>query len=461
MFEAKTYTERRKILREKVGSGIILFPGNDDVGMNCKDNTFHFRQDSTFLYYFGIDQPGLAGAIDENGEAILFGNELTLDHIIWMGNQPSLAERASRAGIYTVKPLSTLTGHFSGEQVHIIPPYRPEHTLKYAEWLQISPSQVEDKVSEELIKAIVSMRSYKTEEEVQEIEKAVNTTIDMHFAAMSGAKAGMKESEVVGLVHGTAISSGGNLSFPIIGSKNGQILHNHYHGNTIQEGDLFLCDSGAETTMHYAGDMTRTFPVGNSFTSKQKEIYDIVVNAHLSAMEVLKPGVLYRDVHLLAAQKIAEGLRQVGIMKGDPEEAVKEGAHALFFPHGLGHMMGLDVHDMENLGEDLVGYTPELKRSKQFGLSALRLGRALEKNFVLTVEPGIYFIPELIDVWSKEKKHASFIDYQKLESYLDFGGIRVEDDVVITHDGYRKLGKDLARTSDEVEAVRQGNLHLA
>ncbi|NMM50375.1 aminopeptidase P family protein [Marinigracilibium pacificum] len=456
MFQPDTYTTRRKELRQKVSDGIILLIGNEDSSMNYKDNHYHFRQDSSFLYFFGLDLQNLVAVIDENGQAILFGDDFTIDQIIWTGKQPSMHECGSKVGVQNTKPLRELTHYLSSKKkVHFLPPYRPEQAIKLAEWLSIPLNKVSEHKSVELIRAIVSLREIKTDEEIIEIEKAVNTTVKMHTAAIKYGKPGIKESEVVAKVHAEAIADGGNLSFPIIGTINGNTLHTYYHGNTIQDGDLFLCDSGAETSMRYAGDMTRTFPVGPKYTSRQKEIYDIVLNAHLTAIEALKPGVLFKDIHLLACKTLVDGLKQINLMQGDTEEAVANGAHTMFFQCGLGHMMGLDVHDMENLGEQYVGYTNDLTKSTEFGLKSLRLGKALKKGFVLTVEPGIYIIPDLIDLWSKTKKNEEFINYGNLQKYRDFGGIRIEDDFLITEKGYKLLGKPLARTTEEIEDLKR------
>ena len=300
------------------------------------------------------------------------------------------------------------------------------------------------------------MASIKDAEEIEQIEKAVTISGNMHVATMMAAKAGMKEAELAGIAEGIAVSGGGHLAYPIILTINGQTLHNHYHGNTLQSGQLVLGDFGAETSMHYAGDITRTYPVDKTFTTQQKEIYQIVLNALESSIAALKPGVRYLDVHLAAARIIAAGLKDLGLMKGDIDEAVAQGAHAMFFPHGLGHMLGLDVHDMEDLGEDLVGYTEELKRSTQFGLKSLRLARALQAGFVLTVEPGCYFIPELIDQWQADGKFTDFINYDQLEKYRSFSGVRIEDNVLVTENGSRILGEPIPKTIEAVEQVRAG-----
>jgi len=461
MFSAEVYKERRRKLRDKVGSGTILLLGNDESSINFKDNWYHFRQDSTFLYFYGINLPGLTAVINcDSGEEIIFGDELTMDHIVWTGPQPTIAELASQSGVEKTLPTSKISSNF-GNKVHYLPPYRTHNQYKLSGWLSKPMSSVVSEASTTLIKAVVALRSYKTQEELNEIEKAVNITSAMHLGAMQFTKPGMVEAEVVGKIHQIAIAGGGNLSFPVIYTKNGQILHNHYHGNTLKENDLVLCDCGAETSMGYAGDMTRTFPAGTKFTSRQRELYQVALNAHEAAIAALKPGIKYKDVHLLASKTLVEGLTEVGLMKGNADEAVAAGAHTMFFQCGLGHMMGLDVHDMEDLGEQYVGYTESFKKSTEFGLKSLRLGKELEENFVITVEPGIYIIPELIDMWKAENKYADFINYDVLETYKDFGGIRIEEDFAITSDGARLLGKPVAKTIEDIERVRQESLELA
>jgi Xaa-Pro aminopeptidase len=457
MFAKETYTHRRNLLKKTAGSGILLFLGNDECGMNYEDNTYDFRQDSTFLYYFGLPYAGLSAVINiDEDDTIIFGDEISIDHIVWMGTQPTLKEKSEKVGIEKNLPAGKLpeylkTAGEKGQTIHFLPPYRTEHILKLQEWLHLPRPQ--QKPSVEFIKAVVNMRNYKSAEEVAEIEKACNITSDMHIAAMKALRTGMKEYEIAGLIAQTALASGGKLSFPTIATINGQILHNHYHGHTVKENDMLLIDAGAETEMGYAGDMSSTIPAGKKFTSGQKEIYDIQVASHLAAVEALRPGAYFKDIYDLSAQIICEGMKSLGIMQGDSAEAVRLGAHALFFPCGLGHMMGLDVHDMENLGEVWVGYDGEAK-STQFGRKSLRLARKLEPGFVLTIEPGIYFIPELIDQWKLEKKFTGFIHYDKLESYRNFGGIRNEEDYLITETGARRLGKKIPLTTEEVEALR-------
>ena len=457
MFTKETYTARRDALKKNIGSGLVLFIGNDDYGLNYEDNAFRYRQDSTFLYYFGLPYAGLNAIIDiDNVREIIFGNELTIDDIVWMGIQPTLKEKSASVGIDTIRPADEIADYLAqaaqkGRTIHYLPPYRAEHRLKLLAWLDIKPGSEQPSVP--FIRAIVNQRSYKTDEEIAEIEKACNTTADMHLTAIRMVRPGIRESEVVAAVTEVALAAGGDLSFPVIGTINGQTLHNHYYGNTIREGDLFLMDAGAETAMGYAGDATSTIPAGNRYSTHQKEIYDIVVASHREAAAALRPGVPFSDVYDLSARVIVEGLKGLGFMRGDAAEAVQAGAHALFYPHGLGHMMGLDVHDMKNLGEIWVGYDGQPK-STQFGRKSLRLARKLEPSFVLTIEPGIYFIPELIDRWRAEKRFEEFINYDKVATYKNFGGIRNEEDYLITDSDARRLGKPIPKTTEEIEALR-------
>lgn len=457
MFSIQTYKQRQQELLKKVNSGLIVLMGNDESPMNYTDNTYHFRQDSTFLYYFGISKPGLTALLDcENATVSLFGDDYSIDDIVWMGNQPSIQDLASYCGVDITGSIKDLNKCISKSKVklHYLPQYRSENILKLMDMTESSVQEIKGGASKELIKAVVSQRNYKTAEELIEIEKAVDTTVDMHVAAMKLLRPGMKELAVVAEVEKIARSSGGEISFPTIATINGQTLHNHYHGNTVKEGQLFLLDCGAETSMGYAGDLSSTFPVGKKFSDIQKDIYSLTLKAHYASVESLKPGTAYKEVHRAACLAIAEGLKEMGLMKGDIESAVNAGAHALFFPCGTGHMMGLDIHDMENLGEDLVGYDGEAK-STQFGLKSLRLGRKLEPGFVLTIEPGIYFIPELTDLWRSQNKFTEFLNYNEIEKFLGFGGIRNEEDYLITPDGNRILGsKKKPMLIEEVEALR-------
>lgn len=457
MFAKETYIQRRALLKKNIGSGVLLFLGNDEQGLHYEDNTFRYRQDSTFLYYFGLSFAGLSAIIDiDEDKEIIFGDELTIDHIVWMGTQPTLKEKSGRVGITEVMPSAEIMNYLhkavrKGQTVHYLPPYRAEHKLKLMEWLGIPPARQEGSVP--FIRAIVAQRSYKSAEEVEEIEKACNVTADMHITAMKVLRSGMYEYEVVAEMNRVAESNNCELSFATIATVNGQTLHNHYHGNKVKPGDLFLIDAGAEVESGYAGDMSSTVPADKTFTPRQRAVYEIQNAMHLEAVKALCPGIPYMDVYDLSARVMVEGMKELGLMKGNAEDAVREGAHALFYPHGLGHMMGLDVHDMENLGEIWVGYNGQPK-STQFGRKSQRLAIPLELGFVHTVEPGIYFIPELIDLWKGEKKFKDFINYDKVEEYRNFGGIRNEEDYLITETGARRLGKKIPLTPEEVEALR-------
>ncbi|MHA4896847.1 aminopeptidase P family protein [Pedobacter sp. PWIIR3] len=461
MFNKEEYIKRRQQLADQFKSGIVLFLGNGESPMNYLDNTYHFRQDSTFLYYFGISSPNLAAVLDiAEGKTILFGDEMSMDDIVWMGRQKTLNEKALEVGVELLAPSSKLSVVLAnaaqkGIEIHFLPPYRAENKIKLSQLLSLNIQSVSSSASLSFIKAVIAQRSIKSAVEIEEIHKAVSTSVDMQLLAMQMARPGMSEREIAAALQAVASTAGGNIAYPIILTINGHILHNHYHGNLLQEGDLVLNDSGAESALGYAGDLTRTFPAGKTFTSVQKELYSIVLNSYRSAVNLLKPGVRYLDVHLEACLQLAEGLKTLGLMKGNMKDAVQQGAHALFFQCGTGHMMGLDVHDMEDLGEQYVGYSDELlKNTSQFGLKSLRLGKALEEGYVLTVEPGLYFIPELIEQWESEKFLSEFINYEQVNKFKSFGGIRVEDDFLITANGSQILGKPLALNIEEIEQIR-------
>jgi len=460
MFDSHVYKERREALRRQLDGGLVLLLGNGEASSNYPDNTYHFRQDSSFLYFFGINHPGFAGVIDiEGGEETLFGNDFTMDDIIWMGPQPSVANQAHRVGVEKSVPLGHLKEIVTkalqqGRKVHFLPPYRHANKLWLEELTGIRVSQLGSHVSVALIKAIVTLRSVKNDLEIAEIEHACDIGYEMHTTAMRMCRPGVKEQLIAGSIEGIALAHGAGVSFPTILSMNGETLHNHYHGNLLEDGRMMLVDAGAETNMNYCSDFTRTVPVSGHFTQRQKEIYNIVVAAHDCAIDHARPGNTWKAVHLEVCRVLTNGLKELGLMRGDIDEAVAAGAHALFMPHGLGHMMGLDVHDMEDLGQIYVGYDDEIRPSTQFGLASLRMGRRLEEGFVITDEPGIYFIPALIDQWRAEGLHSDFLNYDAIEKYKDFGGIRLEDDVLITATGSRFLGqKRIPLYIDEVEEI--------
>ncbi|MEE4261578.1 MAG: aminopeptidase P family protein [Desulfobacteraceae bacterium] len=459
MFSAHVYTERRYRLKKDLKSGILLFLGNEESPINYPDNTYAFRQDSSFLYFWGLDLPGLAAIIDIDADRdILFGQDLTLTERVWTGPQPALTEHGLKSGVHDVAAVDCLEAELrqakkKGRHIHFLPQYRPQNLIRIQQLLGIDAAVANASASGAFIKAVIAQRSVKTQEEIEQIEAALDITAEMQVQAMKMSKPGMYEKEVAGALAGLAYSRGAaGLAFPIIFTVKGHIQHNPHHGNLMQAGDMIVNDCGAESAMHYASDITRTFPVNGKFNRQQREIYTIVFEAQNKAIEAIQPGVQYRDVHFLACKHLAGGLKALGLIKGDVAAAVAAGAHALFLPGGLGHMLGLDVHDMEGLGEDYVGYTEEIQRSAQFGTCKLRLARALEPGFVITVEPGLYFIPDLIEQWKAEKKFAEFIDYNKVEAYKNFGGIRIEDDVLVLEDSYRVLGKPIPKSIEDLEA---------
>jgi Xaa-Pro aminopeptidase len=459
MFKSEIYKERRKRLHGLMKSGIALFLGNNDAVMNYPANPYHFRQDSDFLYFFGLDLQGFAGMMDfDSGQDMIFGNDVDLDDIIWMGPQPTVKELAEKCGITISIPMSKIEETLrdaitKNRKVHFLPPYRGETKMTLGSLLKENPCQMKTLASTELIKAVVSLRSIKEQVEIDEIEIAVNIAYEMHVTAMKMCKPGVREQDIFGAIEGIALSKGGGPSFPIILSINGQTLHNHAHGNILREGRMMVTDCGAESNMHYASDITRTTPVGGRFSDRQRDIYEVVLKANTEAISSAKPGMSNRDLHLMACRIIASGMKDLGMMKGDIDEAVTTGAHALFMPHGLGHMMGLDVHDMESMGENNIGYSDEVKRSLQFGLAFLRFALPYRPGHVFTIEPGCYFIPQLIDQWKSEGKFKEFINYDKVLAYKDFGGIRIEDNLLITGKGHKLLGKPIPKTISEIESV--------
>lgn len=462
MFDKKTYQQRRNKLCKQVRSGLLLFLSNGESAMNYPDNTYHYRQDSSFLYFFGLNFPGLAAVIDidENRQTV-FGNDLDMEDIIWMGPQPSLKSRCLKIGIADSQPLANLSETLQnaarqGRKIHFLPPYRGKNALWLEKLLGIRAESVKSYASIEFAKAVIAQRSRKSPEEIREIEAALTVSAAMYREAMAMAQPDVYEREIAGFIAGLALASGGQLAFPAIVTVHGETLHNHFHGNRLRQGDLLVIDAGAETEGGYASDITRTIPVGGRFDPLQKAIYETVLDMQLTAIAMIRPGVSYRSVHLKASEVLVEHMKKLGLMKGSTADAVAAGAHALFFPHGLGHMMGLDVHDMEDLGETWVGYDEKAKRSQQFGLAYLRMAKKLEPGHVLTVEPGIYFIPALIDQWRAEKKHAAFIHYEKVDKLRAFGGIRIEDNILVTAKGCRVLGPPIAKTTEAVQKAVSG-----
>lgn len=459
MFAPATYAARRAALAERL-SGLVVLLGNANAPMNYAGNVYGFRQDGSFLYYAGLDEPGLALALDaDSGEATLYGHDPTMDDIIWEGPLASIAERASRAGVTSTAPPEALrdairAAQSAGREVHVLPPYRGEHSLRLGRLMGIAPEAMEPSAA--MIDAVIAQRLIKTDEEVSEIEKAVAVAVQMHETAMRMAQPGRTEYQVAAAMEAVAAGAGGFTSFPLIVTRRGETLHNHASGTVLEAGDLLLHDGGAAAPSRYVSDLTRVSPVGGTFSDRQRQVVNTVVAAQEAALAMCAPGVAFREVHDEACRVLARGLTDMGLMRGDPDEAVAAGAHALFMPHGLGHAMGLDVHDMEGLGEDRVGYADEATRSTQFGTAYLRFARPLATGHVMTVEPGCYFIGPLVDQWQAEGTHAAFLDFDEIQTWVGLGGVRIEDDIVVTDDGHRVLGPPLAKTPEAIEAVAQG-----
>lgn len=449
MFSKQTYLSRRNELKRLVGSGVIILFGNNESPCNYPSNAYSpFRQDSSFLYYFGLAQPGLVGVIDvDNDSELLFGDDIDIEDIVWYGSVDSVSQMAASVGVARTAPMSALSqlcsqARAAGRTLHFLPPYRHDTMLTITDLLGIHHSRQRDEASLTLIRAVVKMRSSKTAEEVAELEKAAEIGYQMHTTAMRLARPGVTEKYVGGQVDGIARSLGAQVSFATIFSQHGEIMHGNPSMALLEEGRLALCDAGAETMSHYCSDNTRTFPVSGRFTERQLDIYRIVEECHDYVLTVARPGVCYRDVHFGVCRLMTERLKELGLMRGNTDDAVSAGAHAMFLPHGLGHMMGMDVHDMEGLGQIYVGFDDEVRPNlEQFGTNALRMGRRLEEGFVVTDEPGIYFIPALIDDWRASGHCKEFLNFDLLETYKDFGGIRIEDDVLITADGCRFIGE--------------------
>ncbi len=476
MFPKETYRARRSALRTLLGAsggsyggpdsgsdGLVFLPGNGDSPRNYRDNAYPFRQDSTFLYLFGLSVQGLDALVDlASGEATLYGDDARMDDIIWTGPLPTMAEMSDMAGAERSASAALLArdlaaARAAGRTVHFLPPYSDAVRLRLSALLCLVPEELDRFASLPLIRAMIALREIKETAEIAELEKAAGVSVRMHSAALRGARAGMSEARVAALATEEALSGGGDLSFPIIATTHGEVLHNHGRAGTLKAGGTLLLDAGAESPEGYAGDLTTTFPIGPRFSDRQRDIYSLLLSVFTTATSLLAPGMLMREVHKAASKTLAEGLVSLGIMKGDPVEAVEQGAHALFFPHGLSHMIGLDVHDMENYGEDLVGYDDDTgPRPAQFGLSSLRLAKRLKPGMVHSVEPGIYFIPGLIGLWRSERRHESFIAYGRLEDWLGVGGMRNEEDWLITDSGARRLGPSFDKSLAAIEAARSG-----
>ena len=460
MFSAKTYASRREVLRTKIGSGVILLPGNMPAPNNYPNNTYYFRQDSSFLYYFGLNIPSLVGVIDaDTGEEMLFGDDFTVEDIIWTGPQPTLRELGAQVGIAAAHPMAELEKHLrkaiaQGRRIHYLPPYRGETKLQLSELLGIAPARLHEHKSVDLMLAVAEMREAKSAEEIDELERAFRIGYDMHTLAMKMCRPGVIEREIAGAIEGVAKSAGAGVSFPSIVSQHGETLHNLCADGVLEEGRLLLCDAGGETVGNYCSDHTRTYPVSGRFTPKQREIYEIVLAAHDRVAAIVKPGMMYTDIHNAACLTLAEGLVGAGLVRGSAEDAVAAGAMALFMPHGLGHGLGMDVHDCEAMGERSFDFSSIADRAAESATCIYRAAWRVRPGTVMSDEPGIYFIPALIDKCRAEGLYRGIVDYDRLDSYRDFGGIRIEDDLLLTDTGCRIIGdRKIPVTVDELEAV--------
>ena len=464
MFEKEVYTARRKALLERLAGekGVAVFLGNVDAPAQYKDNCYKWRQDSNWLYFFGIDEPRFAATIDlESGEETIYADDFSIDDIIWTGPMPSVKTQAEAVGVCRTAPYAALKEAVRGRKVHFLPTSRYYNAMLMASLLGLDPSEVTSagkkgcaKASRPLTDAVIAMRLVKEDREIGQIDHACDIGYEMHTAARRGIVPGIIEQEIVGRMEGVTLSKGWGVSFATILTQHGEIFHCHSHEGIVEPGRLMVIDAGAENNMHYASDFTRTYPTSGKFSAMQRDIYQTVYECNELAFGMIRPGIAYRDVHLAVAEHILDNLGQLGLVNGNPTELAADGIAGLFMPHGLGHNMGLDVHDMEDLGEDLVGYDADQKRSEQLGLGSLRMARRLMPGNVITDEPGIYFIPDLIRLWKREGTDRGCVNYSKLEPYFSFGGIRLEDDVLVTADGARRLGaKRLPIAPDEVEAA--------
>lgn len=469
VFSRETYIKRRSellaLMAQKGAKGIAVFLGNAETAQNYSGNDYKFRQGSSFLYYWGIDAPMFAAVLDlESGESCIYGDDYEIDDIIWMGPMPSVASLADEVGVSKSKKYQdfdtdVLTAKANGRTIHLLAESRWFNACKIGKLLGIEPSDLFTKgktgapaASRELTESVIAMRLVKSDEEILLLDKACELGYEMHTVARKNILVGRKEQEIVGAMEGVALSKGWGTSFSTILTQHGEIFHCHSHESLLEAGRLMVIDAGVESNQHYASDYTRTYPTAGRFTDKQRDIYQIVYECNELAFSLTKPSVTYRDVHLSVAGHMLEGLSSIGLVHGNVDDMVASGVAGLFMPHGLGHNMGMDVHDMEDLGENLVGYDPDQKRSEQLGLGSLRMARKLVKGNVITDEPGIYFIPDLIEAWKKEGIAKDFINYNALESYYSFGGIRLEDDVLVTENGARRLGSQrLPISPEEVE----------
>ncbi|MBN2340422.1 MAG: aminopeptidase P family protein [Deltaproteobacteria bacterium] len=454
------FRERRTRLHRSI-DGAIFLPGLHIAPRNYEKNGYPFRQDSHFLYFVGLSYPGLATLIRPDGTSCLYGTPQTDNDIVWEGKRPTLDALAWAGGLDDVRTMDQLESDIrdlasTGETAHYLPPYRHDILAWESALFQCSVKQIQSGFSTKLAEAVVQQRIQKSDEEVAQIEKAIAVSKQMYDRAFAAVAPGRFEYEIMGAMVGVAESNQASNAFLPIVTRHGEVLHNNRYDHMLKDGDLVLIDTGVELPPYYYGsDITRTVPANGRFSPRQQEVYDIVLDAQLRAIETATPERSNKEVHLAAAHAIVNGLKAMNLMKGDTEEAVQAGAHTLLFPHGIGHMLGLDSHDMEDLG-DFVAYPNGKKPAPAPGLQNLRLGRKLEPGFVVTVEPGIYFIPELIDRWRADRKHEAFINFEEVNKFRTFGGIRIEDDIVITDTGSRVLGPPIAKSAAEIQQQMAG-----
>ena len=460
MFDRKIYIERRRILSGKISSGIILFLGNSNADINYQGNSYPFRQDSSFVYYFGLMLPDMAAVMDvESGEEIVFGDDVDVNDIVWTGPQPLVKELADSVGVSRNEPLRALAEYLGdavrkNRRIHFLPPYRYQTKMLLNRLLDVPFDEMEESASEELIRAVIGMRLVKKDEEIAELEKAAEIGYRMHYAVMKSARLGMKEQELAGLMDGIAMQYGRMTSFPTILSQNGETLHNETHNQILTDGRIIVIDAGAEALSGYVSDFTRSIPSSGKFNSRQKDIYEIVKSANEYFPVIARPGETFESLHLKVVRLMLEGLKGLGLVKGDLDEAVSCGVQGLFMPHGLSHHIGLDVHDLSSMGRKYMGFDDTYRKFLGTAQPATAMGKTLEAGYVVSNEPGIYFIPALIEQWKSEGKNKEFVNFSALEDWYDFGGIRLEDDILITADGCRLIGTHrLPISIEDVENV--------
>jgi Xaa-Pro aminopeptidase len=437
-----TLLQRRKKLAAAIANPVILWSGRAP-SRNFAANRFPFRASSHFLYFAGLSLDNAVIRLDR-GKLELFMDNSSADDELWHGKMPTREEIALEIGADAAYPLSELslkTKEAATIAVQDVVTYQQQCQLLTR---NIAPANKSEGIDLELAKAIVNLRLVHDRAALVEIKKAVAVSIEAHLAGIKAVSEAKCEAEVRSAMEGIIIANNMTCAYSSIVTVRGEVLHNETYHRPLRSGDLLLADVGAETNSGWASDITRTFPVSGKFSSTQKDIYDIVLKAQTSCIERIRPGIEYRDIHLLACEVIAEGLINLGILQGRATDLVEMDAHALFFPHGIGHLLGLDVHDMEDLG-DLAGYEESRQRSDRFGLGYLRLDRSLQPGMVVTIEPGFYQVPAILNSPQFRNKFRDFVNWEKLDRFADVRGIRIEDDVLVTDSGCEVLTADLPK----------------